>query len=165
MTADRITAHPSCRFPDGALRLTDHNFRHAMLHPTEANTRLESLNVTATENSTMAITRLMRRKSLVLGGEDSSSRALNSMAAPARQTALVGRSVLVPTILPVAAQIAAGINKRVKNQSMRRVSLPRKMRTAAGTMEAKSAAIRKPEKRWCAKSLHGPCPNAAIQSI
>jgi hypothetical protein len=69
------------------------------------------------------------------------------MAAATMQTALVGRSVLVPTILPVVAQIVPGIKSSVKNQSLEELDSERRIRRPAGMMEAKIAAIKKPSKR------------------
>src|SRR5260370_37318370 len=118
-------------------------------HRREAKTRREIVNVTGSEESSMAITRPEGGASLVLvaGRGDSSSRARKRMAAATRQTTLVGRSVLVPTILLVEPQIVAGAKRSVKNQSMGEIMLARRIRRAGGTMEAKSAAIRKPAKR------------------
>ena len=101
----------------------------------------------ANEKSSMAMTRLMLRFSFSPGSVAAASRVRKSIEAATRQTAVVGRSVLAPTILPVVAQIAAGMKRRVKNQSMHEALAPRKMRRAAGIMEAKSAASRRPTKR------------------
>src|SRR5216684_5485399 len=165
IAALRITPHTNCRFPTGVLRLSIHNFIAATVHPSDANTTLEILNVTASGKSAIVITSPMIRESLmpVPGSGGSPPKARKSIAAATRQTTLVGRSVLVPTILLVVAQIVPGTKRRVQNQSMGEVLSERKMRSAAGMMRANSAAIKKPSKRWCAKPRQGPWSSAANQ--
>src|SRR5258708_2094743 len=55
--ADKITAHTNCCFLPGVVRLSDQNFQAERVHPNDAKTMLEILNVMASDKSAMQISK------------------------------------------------------------------------------------------------------------